>query len=111
MALAVAGYATNFLLKVFHPVDFPFYIITAIGLFAWMLSWKPRRPWKVVTFLSETSYGIYLCHVAVISVFVRFAGSYIPVMATPFVTGAFTLLACSAIMWVCRKCKLQKILY
>ena len=111
LGVAVAGYATSFLLKLFFPVHFPVYIFTAFGLFAWILSWKPRKELRTVTFLSETSYGIYLCHVAVISLFVRFARSYIPVPATPFVTGLVTLLVCSVIMWVCKKCRLHKILY
>ena len=111
LAVAVAGYAVNFLTGLYHPVPIPVYVFTAFGLFAWILSWKPRKPLAVVTFLSETSYGIYLCHVAVISLFVRLAGAYIPVLASPFVTGSVTLLTCGLMMWLCKKCRLKKILY
>lgn len=111
LAVAVFFYGVTLVLKVFHPVEFPFAVITAFGLFGWMITLPVRKPCKVVTFLSETSYGIYLCHAAVISVFVRFAQSYLPVWASPFLTGAFTLVSCAVLMWFCKKLKLQKVFY
>jgi peptidoglycan/LPS O-acetylase OafA/YrhL len=111
LSVAILFYGIQLAVKIWHPLEFPFYVFTAFGLFGWMISWKPRKPRKVVTFLSETSYGIYLCHAAIISVFVRFAEPYLPVLASPLITGTFTLAASATLMWLCKKCKLNKILY
>ena len=94
-----------------HPIDFPFYIFSAFGLFAWVNTWHFRRERKVVTLLSETSYGIYLCHAAVISLFVRLTAGYIPIPLTPFTTAAFTLVVTAGMMWAASKCKLRKIVF
>ncbi len=92
-------------------VTFPFYLFTGFGLFAWMTTWHFRRESRFVTLVSETSYGIYLCHAAIISAFVRLTGTMIPEPLTPFATGLFTFAATTLLMWGCKKCRLEKILF
>ena len=91
-----------------HPVEFPFYIFTAFGLFAWMDTWHIESLPGWVTFLSKASYGIYLGHAAVISLVVRLTGNWIPVAASPFSTAFVTLAVMTAGLWLAQKIHLQK---
>ena len=110
VSLAVA--AVFFLLQVasarWYPNEFSFYVFTAAGLFGWMLSWKPLKPRKLVTFMSQASYGIYLSHIAVVSLIVRFYGDWMPVALTPFTTALGTLALTLPMLWILRKIRLQK---
>ena len=92
-----------------HPVDFPFYIFSGFGLFMWMTTWKFRRQSKLVTFLSKSSYGIYLCHAAVVSLVVRLTEPYIPVAASPFTTCLLSLAIAAGMMWVFTKLKIGRL--
>lgn len=64
-----------------------------------------------VTFVSRTSYGMYLSHVLLISVFIRLGlEEQLPIAFAPFVMVIMILVIETVMMYVIEKCKLSKYL-
>ena len=66
---------------------------------------------KYITFISRTSYGMYLSHVLLISLFVKLdLDKQLPITIVPLVIVLFVLLMETLIMYTIDKCKLSKYL-
>ena len=66
---------------------------------------------KYITFVSRTSYGMYLSHVLLISLFVKLdLDKQLPITIVPLVIVLFVLLMETLIMYTIDKCKLSKYL-
>ena len=66
---------------------------------------------KYITFVSRTSYGMYLSHVLLISVFIRLGiEEHMPIAFAPFVMVIMILVIETVMMYVIEKCKLSKYL-
>lgn len=111
LGFAITSLTVNILLNLFHPVEFPINVISAFGIFGWMSTWKYKKPCRLVGFVSEVSYGIYLSHIIFISGFLRLVGDYIPVGISVFVTGTVAFVATAAMLAVLKKCGMKKILF
>ena len=66
---------------------------------------------KYVTFVSRTSYGMYLSHVLLISLFIRIGiENLMPIALVPFTLVTLILVIESVIMYAIEKLKLSKYL-
>ena len=72
---------------------------------------KNRIVAKYVTFVSRTSYGMYLSHVLLISMFIKIGiEKLIPIALVPFTLVSLILVIESVIMYAIEKLKLSKYL-
>lgn len=66
---------------------------------------------KYVTFVSRTSYGMYLSHVLLISIFIRIGiGNLMNIALVPFTLVTLILVIESVMMYAINKLKLSKYL-
>lgn len=88
----------------------PFWgILTALGLFSFLLEKAPVRISPVIQALSRYSYGIYLSHFLLISAFIKLCGDAIPAAILPFVLAAAVLPIDTALLWLADKLRLGRL--
>lgn len=87
----------------------PWIFFTSIFLFANLLKTNPSPIFsRGIKFISSTSYGMYLSHFMLISLFLKLGfSSYVPIIINPIVMTLLVLFTEMAFMYVIKKMKLN----
>lgn len=98
--------------------NFPWIFFTSICLFSIIVSSKSvsavdsqSRFGKVIHFISSTSYGIFLSHFLIISLFIKIGlHAFIPLCIEPICMTLIVLMVECFLMWLIRTIRIDKIL-
>lgn len=83
-------------------------IVLALFLAMAQMQYSPRVvTQRVIGFISEVSYGIYLMQVIIIRALLTIGCDRLPVAIEPFVVSLCTAFICVAGLWFCKKMKLR----
>lgn len=108
--LLILSFINQYLLIMDQGIIIYFMSISIFGTFM-KFEIKNRSAIRYITFVSRTSYGMYLSHVLLISMFVRLGlDEQMPIALVPIVMVFLILLIESVMMYVIEKCKLSKYL-
>lgn len=113
MILSIGGYLIDQFF--FFNSNIPWFFFTSIFLFSAILSSecesKSNRIHKAISFISFTSYGIYLSHFLFISLFIKLEiSTFLPIYIQPIIITLIVLISNLLFMLLIQKIKLEKYL-